>query len=356
MESNATLDTNNLDIEDLQSQSSVVKSSEPLVPSSIGQRSSWPHMTDSLLDQIDSKSPSDQTSPDSKDFETSNKIPNQVKIDSNENLTDLGRPNLDSKGLQNLLLSPLKSLDSFDDVSFLEKHRLKDPNLCKWIEDQEPCFRKKLCAELDMEMKRQKSSLDSNSKEGDISLENVWYDLSIAPEIHIDSLPSSHPPETPQVEENAIDSSISSLSEDVKKTNPDRPKKRKGRRTNKNSPKLSPNEREHLSQPKVSNIQKVPKQCEKFCRFGHIKFHPKGCHTRYCNLFHPKLCKNSVNFGQCFNRHCQFHHLQGAKFVPAKSFENNRFVERNEVNEKFDFIIRNLDKFIAIYNISSQIS
>ena len=272
-----------------------------------------------FLGQSDSCSPSDQNT---LDFE-SDKISNEAKQKSNDNLTDLRRCNFDSESLQDRNNS---SYGSFDDESFLEKHRLKDPNLCKWIEAKEPQFRKKLCAGLDIEIQR-KLSLEPNIKEGDISLENLWYDLEFAPEIHIDSSAGPHLPEKTDIVENENDSSISSLPENVKKHY----------QTRKSRP----------TQPKGL--------CEKYVTFGHIKINPKGCHTRYCNLWHPKLCKNSMNFKECPYRKCKFQHLKGTKFVPQKNFENTRFTERNEETEKYDFIMRNLDKFISIYNISSQI-
>ena len=133
---------------------------------------------------------------------------------------------------------------------------------------------------------------------------------------------------TGNIVENENDSSISSLPENVKKPS----QIRKSRPT----------------QPKGL--------CEKYVTFGHIKINPKGCHTRYCNLWHPKLCKNSMNFKECPYRKCKFQHLKGTKIVPKREFDNARSVNENRKSDNCDFINEKLDKLIDLIKISIQIN
>ena len=46
-----------------------------------------------------------------------------------------------------------------------------------------------------------------------------------------------------------------------------------------------------------------PKQCQKFCNFGWDKF--QGCDGS-CNLFHPTICRNSLNYRECNDESCTF--------------------------------------------------
>ena len=51
-----------------------------------------------------------------------------------------------------------------------------------------------------------------------------------------------------------------------------------------------------------------PRKCQKYCKFGHDI--TNGC-SGPCNLFHPILCTNSINYKQCLRPECTFTHLVG---------------------------------------------
>ena len=53
-----------------------------------------------------------------------------------------------------------------------------------------------------------------------------------------------------------------------------------------------------------------PRKCLKYCKYGSDKF--KGCNGP-CDLLHPILCKNSIQYRQCFRHDCTFAHLQGTE-------------------------------------------
>ena len=51
-----------------------------------------------------------------------------------------------------------------------------------------------------------------------------------------------------------------------------------------------------------------PKKCSKYCRHGYDR--ERGC-MRSCSLFHPVMCRSSLDFGECYDLHCNLQHLQG---------------------------------------------
>ena len=56
-----------------------------------------------------------------------------------------------------------------------------------------------------------------------------------------------------------------------------------------------------------------PKRCNRYCRSGtHKKY---GCTKKKdeCELYHPKLCRDSVSGRACLNEDCTFTHLKGTK-------------------------------------------
>lgn len=61
-----------------------------------------------------------------------------------------------------------------------------------------------------------------------------------------------------------------------------------------------------------------PKKCIKFCKYGN-DIH-KGC-AGGCGYFHPIICRNSLNYGQCFLSECTFNHLVGTQ-RSSNSFSN----------------------------------
>ena len=53
-----------------------------------------------------------------------------------------------------------------------------------------------------------------------------------------------------------------------------------------------------------------PRKCMKFCKFGRDKY--RGC-SGTCGLFHPIICKYSINFKRCSQPNCTFAHLLGTR-------------------------------------------
>lgn len=53
-----------------------------------------------------------------------------------------------------------------------------------------------------------------------------------------------------------------------------------------------------------------PRKCAKYCRYGYDKY--RGCHGK-CNLFHPIICRNSINYKKCYSEQCTFVHLMGTE-------------------------------------------
>ena len=52
-----------------------------------------------------------------------------------------------------------------------------------------------------------------------------------------------------------------------------------------------------------------PKYCKKFVMYGNRS--PRGCKRGdNCNAFHPKICRNSLNDGACYNTACKHRHLK----------------------------------------------
>lgn len=60
-----------------------------------------------------------------------------------------------------------------------------------------------------------------------------------------------------------------------------------------------------------------PRKCTRYCKFGKDEY--RGCEGN-CGLFHPILCKNSVNFLSCFKPNCTFTHL-----METERNRNHRF-------------------------------
>ena len=52
-----------------------------------------------------------------------------------------------------------------------------------------------------------------------------------------------------------------------------------------------------------------PRKCPKFIKFG--RNGTNGCDKERCELFHPILCRNSVQNSECLNKSCTFTHLKG---------------------------------------------
>ena len=61
-----------------------------------------------------------------------------------------------------------------------------------------------------------------------------------------------------------------------------------------------------------------PKKCLKFCRFG--GYQEQGC-AGSCGLFHPALCRNSVNVKKCLRPDCTFTHLSGTQRREINQFQ-----------------------------------
>ena len=71
-----------------------------------------------------------------------------------------------------------------------------------------------------------------------------------------------------------------------------------------------------------------PQKCLKFCRYGTENI--RGC-TGSCDLLHPFLCKDSLNFKECIRPNCTYAHLAGTRrhssSSPQTHDSNNRYVQ-----------------------------
>ena len=54
-----------------------------------------------------------------------------------------------------------------------------------------------------------------------------------------------------------------------------------------------------------------PDKCIKYCRFGFDQ--SKGGCSGNCSLLHPTLCRNSLEYKQCYCENCTFAHLSGTE-------------------------------------------
>ena len=77
-----------------------------------------------------------------------------------------------------------------------------------------------------------------------------------------------------------------------------------------------------------------PRKCIKYCRYG--KDPVRGCSRTTCSLFHPVLCKNSIEFMMCNNPTCTFTHLAGTKrnndiYFQSQTNRNNLNMGRNNL-------------------------
>ena len=55
-----------------------------------------------------------------------------------------------------------------------------------------------------------------------------------------------------------------------------------------------------------------PKYCKKFVMYGNRS--PRGCKKgESCDAFHPKICRNSMNDGACYNTSCKHRHLKNTQ-------------------------------------------
>ena len=59
-------------------------------------------------------------------------------------------------------------------------------------------------------------------------------------------------------------------------------------------------------------IKSHPKLCNKFKRFGLVKFNKNGC-TEDCEFYHPKACFESMKTKTCKRHDCKFFHITGTK-------------------------------------------
>ena len=92
-----------------------------------------------------------------------------------------------------------------------------------------------------------------------------------------------------------------------------------------------------------------PKKCQKFCDYGHFAIDDKGCETQKCDLYHPKLCRNSIKSKECPFRNCRFQHLEGTKIIPMKEFRNANSAGRNPIEDKqLKVLVNKFDKFMDL--------
>ena len=73
-----------------------------------------------------------------------------------------------------------------------------------------------------------------------------------------------------------------------------------------------------------------PRKCLRYCRFGTDKY--KGC-AGSCDLFHPILCKNSLNYKQCLLPNCSFTHL---KFTQRFKTPEPQFNHSNRTDHRYN--------------------
>ena len=99
-----------------------------------------------------------------------------------------------------------------------------------------------------------------------------------------------------------------------------------------------------------------PKKCQAFCDFGHKALDKKGCETQKCELMHPKLCRNSTKFRECYHRQCRFQHLKGTKIVSKREFDNARTLTENGKSEHCEFMNKKIEKLIDLITISIQLN
>ena len=94
-----------------------------------------------------------------------------------------------------------------------------------------------------------------------------------------------------------------------------------------------------------------PKKCQKFSNYGHFAIDEQGCETQKCDLYHPKLCRNSIKAKECPFRKCRFQHLEGTKIIPMKEYFNASSVKgRNMFEEdgKINILVSKFDKCIEL--------
>ena len=73
-----------------------------------------------------------------------------------------------------------------------------------------------------------------------------------------------------------------------------------------------------------------PPKCKRFCQYGDDYYN--GCNG-FCKMFHPVLCRNSLNFQQCYRPNCTFTHLLGTKRQRNLSqIENTSYGNKNRYN------------------------
>ena len=91
-----------------------------------------------------------------------------------------------------------------------------------------------------------------------------------------------------------------------------------------------------------------PEKCLKYCRYGNDKIN--GCEGS-CGLYHPILCRNSIQFKQCFQENCIFTHLAGTQryAVPntqyqhkATFFPNKEYPRRRVSYQETKFNAKNI--------------
>ena len=93
-----------------------------------------------------------------------------------------------------------------------------------------------------------------------------------------------------------------------------------------------------------------PKKCQKFSNFGHFAIDDEGCETQKCDLFHPKLCRNSIKSKECPFSKCRFQHLEGTRLIPMKEYRNAKSVSGNFLFEdnQFKVLVNKFDKVMEL--------
>ena len=69
-----------------------------------------------------------------------------------------------------------------------------------------------------------------------------------------------------------------------------------------------------------------PDKCLNYCRYGR-----EGCRGGFqsCNLLHPVLCRDSLNYRKCFNESCTLAHLKGTNRNPQSMYPKDNGQTRN---------------------------
>ena len=93
-----------------------------------------------------------------------------------------------------------------------------------------------------------------------------------------------------------------------------------------------------------------PKKCQKFSNFGHFAIDDKGCETQKCELFHPKLCRNSTKSKECPFRQCRFQHLKETKVISMKEYQNAKSASGKNLFEdkQLKALVNKFDKVMEL--------